>query len=140
MTAWRDKARLEISSIKPTWAERFGWAPLLREKECAVDLYVRLCRHAASEGPARAYVLRLRYESDYETAGRGEAFVNPEKWEEEGPQYWPVGVRGFNPSRTPPAICLEGTRGFHSDLHRERDGRRANLNRLLLELQRCIDE
>jgi hypothetical protein len=137
---WRQKALAEIKTIKPAWAAKYGWDPEVREDDGCIDLVVRLTRRAASTRPPSRFVLRLRYQSDFETAGRREAFVNPENLAEEGPQFWPSGVRGFNPTNSPATICLEGTWGFHSFHHRERDGRRANLNRLLLEIQKCLNE
>jgi hypothetical protein len=34
---------------------------------------------------------------------------------------------------------LEGTWGFHSHHHRDRDGRQAQLNKLLMEIQKCLN-
>lgn len=140
---WRKKALDEIASIKPVWNERYRWNPMVRlpkeapEVEAAqVDLYLSF---RGKRTGTRQYLLRLRYASDFETAGRREAFVNPENVEEEGPQFWPSIGSPFNPTHSPPAVCLEGAWGFHSVLHRERDGRRANLNKLLMEIQRCLD-
>lgn len=133
---WRDRARAELESIKRFWADKYGWAPFVEEAEEHIDLFVTVKR---KKEPDREYVLRLRYMADFQTAGRREAFVDPADRDRAGKEYWPTGVRGFNPSRNPPAICLEGTYGFHSDLHKDRDGRVANLNRLLMEIQQCMD-
>lgn len=141
---WREKVRAEIYSLQLAWAEKYGWNPQVREHDEWIDLYVQFTSQSArSNGPPvppHQFVLRLRYRSDFETAGRQEAFVNSKNWEEEGPHFWPTGARGINPTSTPPFICLEGTWGFHSVHHRERDGRRANLNKLLIEIQKCLNE
>lgn len=140
---WREKALAEIQGIKAVWASRYGWDPETREREGDIDLYVRFARRGPGTPPGEEvverFVLRLRYQSDFDTAGRREAFVNPEDLDEEGPQFWPSAISGINPGNNPPAICLEGTWGFHSVLHRERDGRRASLNRLLMEIQQCLN-
>jgi len=141
VSEWRDKALAEIESIKPFWAKKYGWNPSSIEREDCIDLYIHFERRtgvaAGETGPK--FVLRLRYKTDYETAGRIETFVNPENFDEEGVGFWPVGVHGVNPNQNPQTICLEGTWGFHSHHHRERDGRAARINRLLMELQRCIN-
>jgi len=140
---WREKALAEIGSIKVSWANRYSWTPEVRVAEQGIDLFVHFTWRRANppdgEPPEKTVVLRLRYQDDFETAGRREAFVNPEDYTDAGPGHWPVGVSGFNPTNSPPAICLEGTWGFHSSLHRDRDGRKANLNKLLLEIQRCLN-
>jgi hypothetical protein len=134
---WRDRARAEIRSLKEFWIRKHGWSPLVRNGEAEalegpIDLYVHLIRNR------RSFVLKLRYEQDFETAGRREAFVNPEDLDVTGIEFWPHDVNAIKAGHTPPAICLEGTWGFHSALHKERDGRLANLNKLLLELQQCM--
>jgi hypothetical protein len=138
---WREEALAEIRSIKSAWACRYRWDPKVEPRDAGpIDLYVHFCRAAPEEGRAPTlYVLRLRYESDFKTAGRREAFVNPENLEEEGTQYWPTGVRAINTGTTPHFICPEGTYGFHSVHHRERDGRAAYINKLLMEIQQCLD-
>ncbi len=148
---WREKALAEIRSIKPHWAAKYEWGPEVKEQDDRIDVYAHFTQRSKkaggssektgdSPGKPKRFVLRLRYKSDFETAGRLEAFVNPENLEEEGSQYWPSGVSGFNPTGSPPSICLEGTWGFHSFHHRERDGRRANLNKLLMEIQKCLNQ
>jgi hypothetical protein len=136
---WRERAREEIGSIKPSWAARYGWDPQVREEEDRIDVYVRVRRTHPGGDRHDRHILRLRYQEDFETAGRREAFVNPDNPAEEGRQFWPDGVTGFNSQNNPPMICIEGTWGFHSVLHRERDGRAANLNRLLLAIQRSLN-
>jgi hypothetical protein len=135
---WRERARKEIEGIKPYWNEQYGWDPHLEDGLDAIDLFVRFSEAQPSGATPRTYLLRLRYQSDFETAGRREAFVNPDKRTEEAPGFWPSsggGVFRSNESQ----ICLEGTFGFHSHLHRERDGRVANLNRLLMEIQKILN-
>src|SRR5262245_23415676 len=124
MSDWRKKSLLEIQAVKPFWAAKYKWQPSTVEHEDYVDLFVHFSypRSSRAEQGRRELALRLRYRSDYETAGRREAFVNPRNFAEEGIQFWPTGVRGINPSQTPPNVCLEGTWGFHSHLHKERNG------------------
>jgi hypothetical protein len=138
---WREKALHEIGSIKPFWIAKYGWNPSFTDCDDHIDLYVRFARRSSGTEcqAASEFVLRLRYQSDFETAGRREAFVNPKNLEEEGTQFWPEGARGVNPKQAPATICLEGTWGFHSHHHRDRDGRVARLNRLLLELEQCLN-
>lgn len=132
---WRETAHGEIQSIKPHWVQRYGWSPSLRECGEHIDLYV----HLNSCTLERTFVLRLRYEHDFELAGRREDFVDPDNLQVEGAQFWPAGVSGFNPGNNPRTICLEGTWGFHSLHHKERDPGAANLNKLLMEVQKCIN-
>lgn len=137
---WKDSALAEISTIKSRWSERFGWAPAVRREADRIDLFVRFSRRRNAD---EQYVLRLRYPHDFRTAGRREAFVDPDDYDGEGLEFWPRGVRSLKlheGNSKPPMICLEGTWGFHSHLHRDRDGRRAKLNQLLMELQACMDE
>ncbi len=134
---WQARAHAEIASIKAMWAEKYGWSPEVVDAETIVDLLVHFRRRHPGSEPA-TFLLRLRYESDFETAGRREMFVNPNNPNEEGPEWWPKNVSAFK-IEVPPRICLEGTYGFHSHLHRDRDGRRANLNRLLMEIERCLN-
>lgn len=134
---WRRQVRSEIARINRKWSQRYGWTPVLKEGgDDHLDLYVTFSR---KQEPDKVYVLRLRYLEDFRTAGRREDFVDPQDWCNAGKTHWPNGVRGFKLNRTPPGICLEGTYGFHSDLHKDRDGRKANLNRLLMEIQRCLN-
>lgn len=134
---WRERARVEIGTMKEFWTRKYEWCPAVEEGDDYVTLFLTLRR---KKDPDHTYVLRLRYEKDFETAGRREAFVDPGNWDRQGSEFWPTDVRGFQPNRNPPSICLEGTYGFHSDLHTDRDGRIANLNRLLLEIQLCMNE
>jgi len=148
---WCENALAEIRSIRPHWAAKYEWSPEAKERNCWIDLYIHFTQRSKKAGGSsektgdspekpKRFVLRLRYKSDFETAGRLEAFVNPDNLEEEGSQYWPSGVTGFNSTNSPPTICLEGTWGFHSFHHKDRDGRRANLNKLLMEIQKCLNK
>jgi len=143
MDEWYQKARAEIAGIKPFWAGKYGWNPVSEEHDGHIDLYVAFTKRPPAGGteekPAQKFLLRLRYQSDFETVGRREVFVNPDNRAEEGAKFWPAGVHGINPDKTPQTICLEGTWGFHSHHHRDRDGRRAQLNKLLLEIEQCLN-
>src|SRR5438093_12374373 len=99
---WRDEALAEIRQIKPRWAENYGWSPTIEagdDDADHIDLFVRLCRRWPGQQPAdeppKWYVLRLRYQADFNTAGRREQFVDPDNWTKEGPADWPTGVSGF---------------------------------------------
>lgn len=131
-----DRARAEVRGIKRFWADKYGWAHLAEEGDDYLHLFITFRR---VKEPDRTYVLRLRYEKDFETAGRRETFVDPGDRGRDGKDFWPSG-QAFKVDQSPPAICLEGTYGFHSQLHKDRDGRAANLNRLLMEIQQCMDK
>lgn len=135
--SWREAALAELAGIKPQWSSRYGWRPKVVEADNHIDLFVWLSR-PCEDAEKEHFVLRLRYQADFETAGRRESFLNPEDLPTEGRQFWPKGLPAFKESHNPPAICLEGTFGFHSVLHRDRDGRRARLNKLLMEIQKCL--
>lgn len=140
---WCARVRTEIRGISTFWVEKYGWNPHVAEEEAHIDLFVTFTRRISrpdrpSQQEVKTYVLRLRYQSDFETAGRRENFVNGENFDEEGILFWPAGVAGINPTHNPPTICLEGTFGFHSIHHKDRDGRVASLNRLLIEIQQCM--
>ena len=140
---WRERAVAEIDSIKPRWAKRYGWQPrtVISEPDengdvPHVDLLVSFTGTRTGE---KRFLLRLRYGPEYETEGRREAFVNPENAEEESIQFWPQSVDAIKATHSPPVVCLEGTWGFHRVLHKERDARVAKINKLLQEIQRCLD-
>lgn len=133
---WRDSAITEARSVKKLWAIRYEWDPIVIENDDWIDLFIQF---RIKGNPERIHILRLRYEMDFETAGRREAFVNPENHEEAHLQYWPTGVGVIKNTHNPPAICLWGTWGFHSVLHKDEDGRKANLNILLIEIQQCLN-
>jgi hypothetical protein len=144
---WRAAALAEIRSIKAHWVEKYGWAPLVEDQDGRIDLYVRFVRQAPRSGQpvetdaqVERWTLRLRYQDDFATAGRREAFVDPDDVGREGVAFWPTGHAAFKRDNSPPVICLEGTWGFHSFLHRERNGRQASLNKLLMEIQECLDQ
>ena len=130
---WRNKALAEIQGIRPHWVQKHGWAPRVEQGDEHLGLHINFTQRSG-----RKYLLRLRYEKDFETAGRREAFVNPDAPDREGLEFWPDGD-AFKKSENPPKICLEGVYGFHSGLHRDRDGRAAKLNKLLMEIQKCLN-
>lgn len=134
--SWREAALAELASIKPQWSSRYGWSPIVVEADEHIDLLVHFSSDGESTGQKK-FVLRLRYRADYETAGRLESFLDPNGLNASGREFWPEG-EAFKADHHPPAVCLEGTYGFHSVLHRDRDGRRAQLNKLLMEIQRCL--
>lgn len=136
---WRNKAIEEVEGLKPHWVSKHGWSPTIEETDGgkALDLFIRLKSRRHPEG---AFLLRLRYQSDWETAGRRETFVDPEQPKITGPQHWPTETRGVLATQNPPAICLRGTYGFHSVLHADRPMGETSLLDLLLELQRVMDE
>lgn len=136
---WREAALGEIRAIKPLWAQRYGWTPRTEADNGRIDLFVHLTKKAPDARGRSKFLLRLRYEPDYQTAGRREEFLDPEDPAQAGTAFWPSGIGAFKPENNPPAICLEGTWGFHSNLHKDRDGRRANLNKLLMEIERCLN-
>ena len=132
---WREDALAEISSIKCRWADRYDWRPYVVEGDDYIDLHIQF----SSTKQLGPFLLRLRYQPDFQIAGRRETFVDSGDGVTEGQQFWPAGS-AFKAGNNPPAICLEGTWGFHSSLHRDRDGKQASLNKLLMEIQRCLDQ
>lgn len=133
---WRSVARTEIVDLKPYFVEKHGWCPLIVEAEGTIDLFVTL---ASRRYPERVFALRLRYQDDWQTAGRRETFVNPDDQGRDGIEYWPTEVSGVNPKNKPPCICIRGTWCYHSVLHRDRPMGDSTLLRLLLELQTMLD-
>lgn len=134
--SWRGAALAEIRGIKTQWADRYGWCPHLRRGKDHLDLLVTFTRRRPE--PSQAFVLRLRYGSDFKIAGRREEFVDPKDPSKGGPEYWPKNMRGVA-MRDRPYLCLEGTWGFHCVLHPERPAQRASLNRLLMEIEKCLN-
>lgn len=135
---WQRQALAEIASIKQRFIEKHGWQLKVAEDAECITLYVRLHhrRH-----PERIRMLRLDYGPGFPGERPREGFVNPDDLEQEGIEYWiDDGNGAFKPQHNPPVICLEGTWGFHHVLHRDRDPRRASLNKLLLEIQQCFDK
>lgn len=140
---WRQQARAEIEGLKPYFVTKYGWAPRIVEPagRDTLDLYITLCSKRLG---GRLLALRLRYQPDWQTAGRREAFVNPENPGDEALRHWPPaghpGIRGINPQHNPPVICLRGTWGYHSVLHADRPMGDSSLLALLIELQKVLNE
>lgn len=142
MVNWRQDARAEIDGLKLHFVSKYGWMPRVIERDGAdvLDLIVTL-RSKRLNG--RTLALRLRYQPDWQIAGRREAFVDPEDPSLEGPEYWPPAstpVRGVNPTHNPPCICLRGVWGYHSVLHPDQPMASITLLGFLLELQAVLDE
>jgi hypothetical protein len=139
MEAWREEALTEIKGLKPYWTAKHDWHPQHVASDETIDLYVRL-QSRRLEG--RVFLLRLRYLSDWQAAGRRETFVNPKECTQEGIEFWPPHdtVRGVLPQHQPPAICLKGVWGYHSVLHKSERPDGTTLLGFLLELQGVLDE
>jgi hypothetical protein len=141
---WREAARAEATSLKPYYVKKYGWNPEVLEGDVGVlDLFVDL---RGRRFPGKAYVLRLRYQPDWQHAGRRESFVDPDDRDQAGPAFWPPEGSPLNPNYMhngvlTPAICLRGVFGFHSVLHTERpmEADDASLLRFLVELQKVMD-
>lgn len=133
---WRNVAQAEIDDLKSYFVEKHGWQPRVVESEDTIDLFVTLASRRHLE---RVNVLRLRYQGDWQIAGRRETFVDPDSSGRDGIEYWPTGVSGVNPNNNPPAICIRGTWGYHSVLHTDRPMGDSTLLHLLLELQTMLD-
>jgi hypothetical protein len=135
---WQRTALAEIASVKPRFIEKHGWQLRVVEDTDRVTLYVRL-RHKHHR--ERVRMLRLVYGPGFPGERPREGFVNPEDPDQEGLEFWiDDGEGAFKLKHNPPVICLEGTWGFHHELHRDRDPRRSSLNKLLLETQQCLDK
>jgi hypothetical protein len=142
---WREEALEEIQGLKPHWIRKYGWDPEVVQHGDGVELLVRLKGKRLGD---TTYLLRLRYEAGWQTAGRREAFVDPEDPSKEGVEFWPPkGIRGLNPDHRPnasgpviPCICLRGVWGYHSVLHANESAEDTKLLTFLLELQEVIDE
>lgn len=143
MVGWRDAAREEIAGLKPRFVAKHGWSPQVIERDGAdvLDLIVTLRSNRLG---GRVLALRLRYQPDWRVAGRREAFVDPNDLSREGIEYWPPAsgpnVRGINPRRNPPCVCLRGVWGYHSVLHPNEPMGDTTLLNLLLELQAVLNE
>jgi hypothetical protein len=139
---WRDRARTEIGALKPYYVDNHGWRPEIVESEEAVDLFVRL---RGRRFPDEEYLLRLRYLPDWQTAGRREAFVDPNDREAADAKFWPPAGNALNPNyqrngALTPVICLHGVWGFHSVLHPDQPmDESATLQRFLVELQQVMN-
>jgi hypothetical protein len=143
---WRGAALVDINGLKRHWVEKHRWRPETAVADEVVDVFVHLCGKRL-EG--REYVLRLRYQPDWQTAGRREAFVDPTNHGRDGLEFWPPEntIRGINPNHRPqplgsvvPCICLRGAWGYHSVLHSNERPDGTTLLGFLLELQGVIDE
>jgi hypothetical protein len=139
---WRENARTEIEALKPYYVRKHRWRPEVVESEETVDLFVRL---RGRRFPGEEYLLRLRYLPDWQTAGRREAFVDPNDPDDTDARLWPPAGNGLNPDyqhngARVPVICLRGVWGFHSVLHPEQPmDESATLQRFLVELQKVMD-
>lgn len=134
---WKERAIDEIASVKLQFIKRHEWQLQTIVDKSQVVLYVRL-RHKSH--PERIRIFRLVYGPGFPQERPREGFVDPENWDREGTEFWiDDGEQAFKRTHNPPVICLEGTWGFHQVLHRERDPLRANLNKLLLEVQACFN-
>lgn len=140
---WREDARAEIDGLKGYWVSKCGWSPRVIEPEGQelLDLIVTL---GSKRLPGRVLALRLRYQPDWQIAGRREAFVDPDEPASDGLEHWPPArdpnVRGVNPEHDPPCICLRGVWGYHSVLHADRPMGDSTLLDFLLALQWVLDE
>jgi hypothetical protein len=135
---WKEKALQEIASVKQHFIHKHGWQLKTVDGDDHITLYVRLTHR---NHPERIRMLRLVYGPGFPTERPREGFIDPENPDQEGIEFWiDDGERAFKRGHNPPVICLEGTWGFHQVLHRERDPLRANLNKLLLEIQSCFDQ
>ena len=135
---WRELVRKEIKSIKPYLIEKYAWGITFKEEENHIFLYVRM-RHGQHHEKVK--VLRLVYGPKFPKERPREDFVNPDNFDEDGIQYWINDQQqAFKTDRVPPVICLQGTWGFHHDLHKEKDPLQANLNRLLRDVQICFNK
>ncbi len=134
------KPPFRTSPGKPHFVQKYGWSPAVHDEvPDRIDLVVRLAGKRLNN---RSYALRIRYQQDWEFAGRREAFVHPEDHESEGIDHWPPAnaIRGVNPRHSPPCICLRGAFGYHSVLHPSERPSATTLLGLLLELQGVINE
>ncbi len=140
---WREAARAEATSLKPFYLKKYGWNPhLVDDADDVLDLFVHL---NGRRFPDKSYILRLRYQSDWQEAGRRESFVDP-KMVEAGPEFWPPEGAPLNPNYMhngvlTPVICLRGVFGFHSVLHTDRPMEidDTSLLRFMVELQKVMD-
>ena len=143
---WREDALADARAIKQHFATKFGWRPSVAATPEAIDVFVRLRGRRLGQ---REYALRLRYLSDWQIAGRREAFVDPTDHTRDGPGHWPPDgtIRGVNSDYRPlpsgpicPCVCLRGVYGYHSVLHPNERPDGTTLTNFLLELQAVIDE
>lgn len=141
---WREAALAEATSLKAYHVDKYGWKPEVVETAAEViDLFVHL---RGRRFPDQQYVLRLRYQPDWQAAGRREAFVDPENRDVAGREFWPPEGNGLNPNYpwngvVTPVMCLRGVWGFHSVLHTDRPMEKEDpgLLHFLVELQKVMD-
>lgn len=140
---WREDARAEIDGLKPYFVSKHGWSPRVIEPE-GEDILDLIVTFTSRRLGGRVLALRLRYQPDWQAAGRREAFVDPTDPSRDGLEHWPPAaepnVRGVNPQHNPPCICLRGAWGYHSVLHAGQPMGDSTLLGLLLELQTVLDE
>lgn len=135
---WQDLARGEINSIKQHFVQKYGWEIQAKDADDCIHLFVRM-QHSRDSGNIK--VLRLTYGPKFPNERPREEFVNPDNYEESGLEYWiEDNTHAFKTNRNPPAICLQGTWGFHHSLHRDRDPLQANINQLLRDVQLCLNK
>lgn len=141
MATWREGACAEIRGLKPHFVSKYGWLPHVIEPE-GTDVLDLIVMFHSKRLDGRELALRLRYQPDWQIAGRREAFVDPREPSHEGREHWPPaqGVRGVLPEHNPPCICLRGAWGYHSVLHVDQPMGGTSLLELLLELQAVLDE
>jgi hypothetical protein len=137
---WREDARAEIDGLKPHFVAKYGWSPRVVEPD-GTDWLDLIVTFVSKRLGGRVLALRLRYQPDWQIAGRREEFVDPREPSREGLEHWPPpGVRGINPEHNPPCICLRGVWGYHSVLHSDTPMGDTTLLGFLLELQAVLDE
>jgi len=135
---WREQALKEIESIKQHFITKYGWGVSRVDESARTLLYVRFINKTQTQPIEK--VLRLAYEEGFPNQRPREGFVNPTDLSQEGLEFWmDDGQQAFKSTHNPPVICLEGTWGFHHILHKERDPHKANINKLLLEVQKCFE-
>lgn len=106
---WRRAAQTDLDTLSQVWIDRYRWAPRVVDGEQRIDVYFNL------HTPDRPYLLRLRYESDFQRVGRREEFCDPDDPDRFGPECWPPEGGAFK--RRQGAICIPGTFGYHRKLH-----------------------
>jgi hypothetical protein len=130
-------ARREIAAIKPPYVKSKRWRIQVREdKELGrIHLFVEMPHKQGR------YILRLTCGLNMPDERPREAFVNPDDWEETGPQFWPSGGP-FRPNEHGGIICIPGVWGFHEILHRgdpNHPPQEQNILRTLLMIQGQLD-
>ena len=141
---WLDEAVQEINGLKGHWVTKHGWDPRWVQETDAIVLYVDM---TSKRLDGREFLLRLRYEPDWQEVGRREAFVDLSPPHDASAEFWPPKdkVRGVLPDhnrngRVISCICLRGVWGYHSVLHPNEGMEGASLLGFLLELQKVMNE